>query len=230
MKPLNFLLFLIIVIKSSFAFADEDFITATIKGLLQEKIQDNRIIIEQEYDSKSKFDKIMQMRDKIDSIVIDQFNALNSSYSAKIILSDKSSETITGKYTSYIMVPVAAKYIKFNDVVQQSDVSALKVRLDNLNKEYATEMQEVVGMQVKQYISAGSMFKISDISRPNVIKNNDPVNIVYTSKSINLKTSGIAMGNGAVGDMVKVKNTTTGTQLLGQIINKNTVQVGGENE
>ena len=230
MKPLNFLLFLIIVIKSSFAFADEDFITATIKGLLQEKIQDNRIIIEQEYDSKSKFDKIMQMRDKIDSSVIDQFNALNSSYSAKIILSDKSSETITGKYTSYIMVPVAAKYIKFNDVVQQSDVSALKVRLDNLNKEYATEMQEVVGMQVKQYISAGSMFKISDISRPNVIKNNDPVNIVYTSKSINLKTSGIAMGNGAVGDMVKVKNTTTGTQLLGQIINKNTVQVGGENE
>jgi len=72
------------------------------------------------------------------------------------------------------------------------------------------------------------MIKISDISNPPVIKNNDPVNIVYSSGVINLKTTGVALGSGAVGDMIKVKNGTSGAVILGQIINKNTIQVSGK--
>jgi flagella basal body P-ring formation protein FlgA len=68
------------------------------------------------------------------------------------------------------------------------------------------------------------------MSSPSVIKNNDPVNIIYSSGSISLKTVGISMGVGAVGDMIKVKNSSSGAVLLGQIINKNTVQVGGNND
>jgi flagella basal body P-ring formation protein FlgA len=62
-----------------------------------------------------------------------------------------------------------------------------------------------------------------------VIKNADPVNIIYSSGSINLKTSGIALRAGAVGDMIKVKNGTSGIVVLGKIINNNTVQVSGDN-
>ena len=128
------------------------------------------------------------------------------------------------------MAPIAARYIKFGDVIQQSDVTTIKVRIDSLNSEYASELNEVVGMQAKTYIAAGEMFKINEVTSPNVIKNNDPVNIIYSSGAINLKTVGIAMGNGAVGDMIKVKNSSSGVVLLGQIVNKNTVKIGGENE
>jgi flagella basal body P-ring formation protein FlgA len=83
-------------------------------------------------------------------------------------------------------------------------------------------------MQARQYIKPGSMFRSSDLVSPAVIKVNDPVNIIFSSGAINLKTVGIAMGNGAVGDMIKVKNESSGAVLLGQIVNKNTVQVGGE--
>lgn len=230
MKLLSFLLFLCITLLTLFALADEDFVGKTINGLLQEKIQDNRIIIEQEYSSKSKFDKIKSAQDKIDSIIVEQFEPKNSSFRVRVNYNDGKAETLSGRYLSYVMAPIAARYIKFGDVIQQSDVTTMKVRIDSLNSEYASELNEVVGMQAKTYIAAGKMFKINEVTSPNVIKNNDPVNIIYSSGAINLKTVGIAMGNGAVGDMIKVKNSSSGVVLLGQIVNKNTVKIGGENE
>jgi len=230
MKLLSFLLFLCITLLTLFAIADEDFVGKTINGLLQEKIQDNRIIVEQEYSSKSKFDKIKSAQDKIDSIIVEQFEPKNSSFRVRVNYNDGKAETLSGRYVSYVMAPIAARYIKFGDVIQQSDVTTIKVRIDSLNSEYASELNEVVGMQAKTYIAAGKMFKINEVTSPNVIKNNDPVNIIYSSGVINLKTVGIAMGNGAVGDMIKVKNSSSGVVLLGQIVNKNTVKIGGENE
>ncbi|MBY0533492.1 MAG: flagellar basal body P-ring formation chaperone FlgA [Rickettsiaceae bacterium] len=230
MKLLSSLLFLCITLLTLFAIADEDFVGKTINGLLQEKIQDNRIIVEQEYSSKSKFDKIKSAQDKIDSIIVEQFEPKNSSFRVRVNYNDGKAETLSGRYLSYVMAPIAARYIKFGDVIQQSDVTTMKVRIDSLNSEYASELNEVVGMQAKTYIAAGKMFKINEVTSPNVIKNNDPVNIIYSSGAINLKTVGIAMGNGAVGDMIKVKNSSSGVVLLGQIVNKNTVKIGGENE
>jgi flagella basal body P-ring formation protein FlgA len=230
MKLLSSLLFLCITLLTLFAIADEDFVGKTINGLLQEKIQDTRIIVEQEYSSKSKFDKIKSAQDKIDSIIVEQFEPKNSSFRVRVNYNDGKAETLSGRYLSYVMAPIAARYIKFGDVIQQSDVTTIKVRIDSLNSEYASELNEVVGMQAKTYIAAGKMFKINEVTSPNVIKNNDPVNIIYSSGAINLKTVGIAMGNGAVGDMIKVKNSSSGVVLLGQIVNKNTVKIGGENE
>ena len=230
MKLLSSLLFLCITLLTLFALADEDFVGKTINGLLQEKIQDNRIIVEQKYSSKSKFDKIKSAQDKIDSIIVEQFEPKNSSFRVRVNYNDGKAETLSGRYLSYVMAPIAARYIKFGDVIQQSDVTTMKVRIDSLNSEYASELNEVVGMQAKTYIAAGKMFKINEVTSPNVIKNNDPVNIIYSSGAINLKTVGIAMGNGAVGDMIKVKNSSSGVVLLGQIVSKNTVKIGGENE
>ncbi len=230
MKLLSFLLFICITFLSLFAIADEYFVDKTINGLLQEKLQDNRIIVEQEYSSKSKFDKIKSAQDKIDSIIVEQFEPKNSSFRVRVNYNDGKAETLSGRYNSYVMAPIAARYIKFGDVIQQSDVTTMKMRIDSLNSEYASELNEVVGMQAKTYIAAGKMFKINEVTSPNVIKNNDPVNIIYSSGVINLKTVGVAMGNGAVGDMIKVKNSSSGVVLLGQIVSKNTVKIGGENE
>lgn len=224
-----FLPVLLVLLVSS-AFANEDFVDSTIQGLLQEKITDSRVIVEQQYNSKSRLAQIKSKKEDIKSIVLEKFDPKFSSFRVQVHYNDGKIDSISGKYITYIMAPVAEKYIKFGEVIQASDVTSKKMRLDTFKKGYATEDSEVIGMQAKKYIAVGRLFKLSDISRPPVLKNNDPVNIIYSSGAINLKTVGIALGTGAVGDMIKVKNTSSGAVLLGQIINKNTVQVGGKNE
>ena len=228
MKSKFLFLPVLLVLLVSSAFADKDFVDGTIQGLLQEKITDSRIIIEHQYNSKSKLAQIKSKKEEIKSIVLEKFDPKFSSYRVQVHYNDGKVDSISGKYISYIMAPIAGKYIKFGEVIQASDITSKKMRLDNLKKGFATEDSEVIGMQAKKYIAVGRMFKLNDISSPPVLKNNDPVNIIYSSGAINLKTVGIALGTGAVGDMIKVKNTSSGAVLLGQIINKNTVQVGGQ--
>lgn len=228
MKLKFLLLPVLLVLLVSSAFANEDFIDSTIQGLLQGKITDSRVIVEQQYNSKNKITQIKSKKETIKSIILEKFDPKFSSFRAQVNYNDGTIDSISGKYVSYIMAPVAARYIKFGDIIQDSDITSKKMRLDTFKKGFATESSEVISMQAKKYIAVGRMFNLNDISNPPVLKNNDPVNIIYSSGTISLKTVGIALGAGAVGDMIKVKNTSSGAILLGQIINKNTVQVGGE--
>jgi flagella basal body P-ring formation protein FlgA len=220
-----FLPILFVFLVSS-AFASEDFVDIAIQDLLQEKITDNRVTIEHQYNSKSKYSLVQKKQQDIKSITLEKFDPKFSSFRVQINYNDGKIDTLSGKYVPYIMAPIASKYIKFGDVIQASDVGGQKTRLDTVRRGFATDDAEVVGMQAKKYIAVGRMFKINELSSPIVLKNKDPVNITYSAGAITLKTVGIVLGSGAVGDMIKVKNTSTGAVLLGQIINKNTVEVG----
>ncbi len=207
---------------------DTSFFDKTVSDLLQEKITDERLSVEPEYNSQSKIANIRSKEDKIRSVELDKFDPQISSFALNVLYLDGTSESISGKYVLYIEIPVAARYIKFGEVIQSLDVKNVKAKF-NQNADIIS-VSEIVGMQAKKYIPMGSVIKRVDIVSPPVIKNNDPVNIIYSSGVINLKTSGIAMGSGAIGDMIKVKNSTSGIVLLGQIVNKNTVQVSGNND
>jgi flagella basal body P-ring formation protein FlgA len=74
------------------------------------------------------------------------------------------------------------------------------------------------------------MIRDIDVAPVPVIKSGDPVNVIYVSGEIRLKVSGTSMGNAGVGEMLKVRNEDTGAVLLGKVINKNTIQVGGNDD
>ncbi len=230
MRFIIFLSFLFVATKFAYAeISNDSFFDKIVVDLLQEKITDDRIIVEPQYSSKTKATAIGQNQDKIKTVTLEKFDLKSSSFGLNILYIDGKSDYLSGKYISYVEVPIAARYIKFGEIIQSSDLSNLKVKLDTIKNSDITSISEVLGMQTKKYIAVGLVIKKSDVTNPPVIKNNDPVNIVYSSGVINLKTSGIALGSGAIGDMIKVKNSTSGIVLLGQIINKNTVQVSGSN-
>ncbi|PCJ29264.1 MAG: flagella basal body P-ring formation protein FlgA [Rickettsiales bacterium] len=221
---------LVLIASPAFSFGRDDFVAQTIYDLLQEKSQDKRIIFEPKYSSGKKMDAIKTHLEDIKTITLGKFEPSRSSFRAIIHYNNGKSDVLSGRYESYILVPVAARYIKFGSVIQSIDFTTKKTRLVSLAQGYATEESEIIGMQSKKYINIGHMFELRELARPLVIKTNDPVNITYSVSSIHLKTVGVAMGSGSVGDMLRVKNTSSGAILLGQIINKNTVQIGGNNE
>ncbi len=226
----NLLLFFAINIYCSLTLASNDFVDRTVKELIQEKIADNRLFIEHSYNSKSMIDKIKASKDKIESMILEQIDPKFLTFKIIVTYTDGKNDNLSGNYTPYILAPVTNKYIKFGDIIHESDLTTKKIPLDSTNNIYLTEIEEVINMQAKNFIAAGQMIKNSDVVSPNVIKKGDPVNIIYTTGVIHLKTMGIAMGVGAVGNMIKVKNSTTSAILLGQLINNNTIKIGNDNE
>ena len=198
----------------------------SISDLLLEKILDKRISLELSFNSNSKRDAIDSKFNEIKDIILENFDPKYSGFRAKIIYLDSSTDSISGKYFSLVEVPVAAKYIRYNEIVQQSDLSSVSMRLDRLKRGIITDAADVVGKKAKKQISAGNMFNGADLSTPPVINVNDPVNLVFSSGTISLKTTGIALGSGIIGESIKVKNESSGAVLLGEIVSKNTVRVG----
>lgn len=229
MRKVTLYIVLLTAIITSYAFADNnDFLKNSIQEILSKKINDDRITVEVSFNSTTKFGSIESKFDNIENISLEKFSPADNSFRAKIIFNNHEEDTISGKYISFISIPVAAKYIKFNDIIQNTDLQNIKIRLDQLKNGYATLASDIVGKKTKNPIKVGEMFRIEDLINPPVIKNGDPVNIVYSSGVINLKTTGIAVGPGAVGESIKVKNDSSGIVVLGEIINKNTVRVGGQ--
>ncbi|CAN0598152.1 unnamed protein product, partial [Ectocarpus sp. 12 AP-2014] len=157
-----FLPVLLVLLVSS-TFASEDFVDSTIQGLLQEKITDNRVTVEQQYNSNNKITQIKSKKEAIKSIILEKFDPKFSSFRVQVNYNDGKIDTISGKYITYIMAPVAARYIKFGDIIQGSDITSKKMRLDTFKKGFATETSEVIGMQAKKYIAVGRMFNLNDI-------------------------------------------------------------------
>lgn len=198
----------------------------SINDLLLEKILDKKVTLEINFNSPNKANEIAAKIDNIKEIQLEKFDPKFTSYRAKIIYDNNKIDSVSGKYFAYLDLPIASRYIKFGDIISQSDIGSQKVRADRIKKGYATEASEIVGLKANKQIAPNTMFRLSDLFKPPVIKANDPVNIVFVSGNISLKTAGTALGAGAVGDTIKVKNDSSGAVLLGEIINKNTVNVG----
>lgn len=204
------------------------FLDQIVQESLLEKMNDFQGFLEISYSANSNIDKIRAKEDGIKAVIIEKINLKYNNFSAKILYNQGGSDIIYGYYVAYIELPTAGKNIKQGDIIQNSDIQYVKTKLKEAPKTIALSADEIVGMQAKRHIAFSSFFRNSDLSKVLVIKVNDPVNIVYSSGSINLKTLGIALGSGSIGDMIKVKNESSGAMILGQITNKNTVQVNGE--
>lgn len=203
-----------------------ELVKTSINDLLLEKILDKKITLEISFNSPSKANIVASKIEKVKDIQLEKLDPKFTSFRAKIIYSDGQQESLSGKYFAYIEIPVAARYIKFGDIIKRDDIGFQKVRADRIKRGYATEISEVIGLKATKQVAPNNMIKLSDLLKPPVIKTNDPVNIIFTSGSISLKTTGTALGSGAVGDTIKVKNDSSGAVLLGEIVNKNTINVG----
>ena len=70
------------------------------------------------YVSKSKINTVRINQDKVKAITVEKFDGKSSSFLLNILYLDGSREYLPGKYVSYVVVPVSARYIKFGEIIQ----------------------------------------------------------------------------------------------------------------
>lgn len=220
--------FLVVLLIPFFCYAFSDSFDRNVEDLLYEKFQDKKVVIEIFYDSTDKLSQIKNRQSEIKDFLLVNYEAERSSFKIRVNYNNGSSDEIFGRFETFIEIPVTSRFIKAGEIILAGDITTVKTKVSRLRENYITSEEDIIGMQAKKHLSSGSLIKMNELSRPVVIKMHDPVNIIYTSGNIDLKISGISLGNGAVGDTLRVKNEDSGAVMLGRIINKNTVQVGGE--
>jgi flagella basal body P-ring formation protein FlgA len=197
-----------------------------ISNLLIEKLGPSISEVELSFDTKSKALLPNVRGNKIQNIQLTYFAPNYSSFKVTITLENDQLYDLFGRYSAFSEVPVTTKNLRSGWVITEADVIPVKTPFSRLKGGYVTSIGDIVGMQLKRSLSTGVLIKHQDVIKPQVISKGDNVSIVYSKSNIKLRTKGVAMQSGALGDNIKIKNESTGTVVHGTVRTKNLVEVG----
>ncbi|MBF8246584.1 MAG: flagellar basal body P-ring formation protein FlgA [Rickettsia sp.] len=165
-------------------------------------------------------------KDNIDYIELVEF--LESSRSAKfnLYLGNAVMKSLTVYYDGYLDVLVSTKYMKIGQTISAEDFKIVNVKISKIGSDFIKlDPQEIVNMRVKKNINKNKIIKISDLTYPYLINQNDIVDVIYQTNSLGLKITGIALSGGLLGDVIKVKNIHSSSVLYAKIFNHKTAIV-----
>lgn len=150
-------------------------------------------------------------------------NKNQGTFRVKIEYSDNKSEEVLGRFFIYKEAYVAARNIRRGNIISEDYIKTIVVP-------YAKKMDipniyDIIGKQSTKNILFGSLINTNHLVNPIVVRERDAVEIIYKSSNIRLKTKGIAMKSGVVGDVIRVKNDSSGIIIHATIVDKGIVEI-----
>lgn len=113
--------------------------------------------------------------------------------------------------------PITARNIRAGTIVAADDVAATDVT--------SPEAIALIGRQARITIYAGRPMRESDFGTPYVIARNQLVTLVFRRAALSIEAEGRALGQGGVGDTLRVLNIASRTTVTGAIQPDGTVSV-----
>ncbi len=105
------------------------------------------------------------------------------------------------------MVVVAKSAIALNRIIEPEDLtySPLPIKFDDQLDKFFTDISDLEGKQVRHAINTGQPISADSVGDPVVVKRGDSVEVVAISGSVSVKTAGVAMEAGPVGQAIQVE-------------------------
>ncbi len=112
------------------------------------------------------------------------------------------------------------------DIVRQEDVAAAPLQRPYPGALPAT--QNVVGLEVKLYISPNRPLVGRDIGPRSAVKANTPVTVMWKLGELSLEMDGRALESGAIGDEIRVLNPGTSRTIRGIVVGDSMIEIRSE--
>jgi flagella basal body P-ring formation protein FlgA len=144
------------------------------------------------------------------------------------ILAGGTTETVrpvSGTYMAVIDVPVVTRQLGHSDVIEAKDLSTKSFPERQLRKDTITDPKQLIGQSPHSTITPDRPIRLTEISSPVLIKKGSPVQLTFTNPYMSLKTTGTSLQDGAIGDMIRVKNDKSEKAVSGRVTGSGTVEV-----
>ncbi|MGV3550684.1 flagellar basal body P-ring formation chaperone FlgA [Rhizobium sp.] len=123
----------------------------------------------------------------------------------------------------YAIVPTQIIYP--GEEIDPKRLERVEVTNKNLSQGYAQDISQVQGLITTRTLLPGRTIMIGALKQPSAIKRGDKILLVYDNGMMRITASGTPLAEGAVGELIQVRNTDTGVILSGTIMPDRTVLV-----
>lgn len=120
---------------------------------------------------------------------------------------------VSGRFHRMVEMPVPARRLGVGAIIEQSDITMMRVREDGLGTNLIVDPQRLVGQAVRRSLSAGKPVRIGDVNAPRLVEKGRVIIVTLRTESLALTVNARAMESGAKGDIIRVQNTQSKTVI-----------------
>jgi flagella basal body P-ring formation protein FlgA len=122
-------------------------------------------------------------------------------------------------------VAVAAKPIPRGKVLAPDDVILAERDTAALGYGFVTSLDAVVGRTVRRPINAGMALTPAALETQLLVRRGQDVTLEARSRSFAVRSGGVAQGDGALGQIIKIRNSASGRTVQGIVRSEKLVEV-----
>ncbi len=132
---------------------------------------------------------------------------------------------VPAQVQAFAPVVVAARQLERGSTLGRGDLRLERRDLGRLHRGYFLDPARVVGKSADQVVRRGRTLDPGMLSAATTIRRGEQVNIVASLGGIEARMRGKALSPGAVGELIRVENLSSGKELQARIVSAGTVAV-----
>ena len=122
-----------------------------------------------------------------------------------------------GEVVASQTLPVLQNSIQRGDLIGNGDIALEKRRISQDFGGFIADPADLVGLEARRNLAAGSPLRHSDVVSPVLIERGQTVSIVSGGGGLRVSMQGKALASGSVGDRVLVANLNSGKRVEGVV-------------
>ncbi len=125
----------------------------------------------------------------------------------------------------YRHIVVSARPLQRNSLLQAADLALAEHDISSLRQGYLLDPAEAIGAQTTRAFPAGQPVTPAQLKIPPAIRRGDKVVISARSAVVNVRMAGEALGDGNIGEQIRVRNTRSQRTVFARVVAPGQVEV-----
>jgi flagellar basal body P-ring formation protein FlgA len=155
------------------------------------------------------------------------YDAGSGRFDATVEIPGRAPLRLAGQARAMIEVLTVARPLRRGDILKQADIIGERHPRAEVGRDILLDAAQAVGQAARSDLQPGHLLRTADLMKPEVIRRNEMVTLVYEVPGITLTVRGKAREGGAIGDVIGVLNEQSKRVLEGVVAGPGRVVVDG---
>jgi flagella basal body P-ring formation protein FlgA len=153
------------------------------------------------------------------------YNARSTRFYANVNLPGRRSVWLTGHAQAMVEVVTLAHSVGRGELVKQADLIVERRPRRKTGRDVITDRTEAVGLAARNSLQAGRLLRSADLMKPELVRRNESVTLIYQIPGVSLTARGKATESGAEGEQISVRNEQSRRTVQGVVVGPGRVVV-----
>ncbi len=122
-------------------------------------------------------------------------------------------------------VLVASRHLQRGTPLERADLEFVEKDIATLSGGYLTDLDKTEGMILNRSIRAGMALGPHMLEAPKLVRRGDRVIILAAADGVEVRMAGEALSDGAEGELVRVRNLSSGREVEAEVVRAGVVRV-----